>query len=83
MRKINTCELFTPRAAARSRFRSGNKRQSFAKDRSYGQVDPLLARLMAQAANHHVDAVQVRIAVVGKQAGMEVQLAAHLVAIAH
>ncbi|GHK57133.1 hypothetical protein KPZU09_68690 [Klebsiella pneumoniae] len=46
-------------------------------------MDPLLACLVTQAANHHVDPVQVRLAFMGKQAGMEIQFAAHFVAIAH
>lgn len=62
---------------------SGDKGQPLTKDGAYGQVDPLLASLVAQAANHHVDAVQVRLAFMGEQAGMEIQLAAHFVAIAH
>ena len=83
MRKINTCESFISRAAADMPRRSGDKSQPLTKDCAYGQVDPLLASLVAQAANHHVDPVQVRLAFMGKQAGMEIKFAAHFVAIAH
>ena len=83
MRKINTYEFFISRTAADAPRRSGNKGQSLTKDCANGQVDPLLACLVTQAANHHVDPVQVRLAFMGKQAGMEIQFAAHFVAIAH
>ena len=83
MRKINTCESFISRAAADMPRRSGDKGQPLTKDCAYGQVDPLLASLVAQAANHHVDTVQVRLAFMGKQASMKIQFASHFVAIAH
>ena len=83
MRKINTYEFFISRTAADAPRRSGNKGQPLTKDCANGQVDPLLACLVTQAANHHVDPVQVRLAFMGKQAGMEIQFAAHFVAIAH
>lgn len=83
MRKINTCESFISRAAADMPRRSGDKGQPLTKDCAYGQMDPLLASLVAQAANHHVDTVQVRLAFMGKKASMKIQFATHFVAIAH
>ena len=63
--------------------RSGEKRQPFAKNRANRQGDTMKAGLVAQAADHDVDSVQFRFALIGKQRGVQVNLAADLIAVTH
>ncbi len=81
MRKL-TLRVFISRAAADAPVVQEIKASPLPKIARTGRWI-LLACLVTQAANHHVDPVQVRLAFMGKQAGMEIQFAAHFVAIAH
>lgn len=62
---------------------SGKKRQTFAKNSANRQGHALKAGLVAQAADDDIDPVQFRFAFIGEQRGVQVNFAAHFIAVAH